>query len=180
MTHKIHKQPIFDFFKSSSFIQQVSENEVTIEEPQNRTYPQRLEEVTIANLTSSSQYWIVDTESKAFQLQGNKVERIILEHTAENILNIVMVEMKSKNETGTRKKFKNSLEFVYILLHLLEGKANQKINVFGILVAREDKQWNGKEFLNIFSSTEIYYTKRSFFTQETEMTIEYQDLVAKV
>jgi hypothetical protein len=93
-----------------------------------------------------------------------------------------MVEMKSERvrENEVKTKFKNSLELVYILLHLLEGKANQAINVFGILVAQKDMQWNVVDNLNIFSFTSICYTKRSFFTQEAKIELEYQDIIAKI
>ncbi len=178
MTHNLNKQNIFDFFKGSSFVEGVDSSIVITEEKVDAT----LKKVTIQNLVKTSQYWIVNTESNAFQLQGNKVEKIILEQTADGILNIVMVEMKSERvrENEVKAKFKNSLELVYILLHLLEGKANQAINVFGVLVAQKDMQWNAINHLNIFSSTSICYTKRSFFTQEAKIELEYQDIIAKI
>jgi len=179
MTHNINKQNIFDFFKGNSFVESISDNSIIIDE--NKPDAQ-LRQVVLHNLIESSQYWVVDTESNAFQLQGNKVEKIILEQTKESVLNIIMVELKSARvkENEIRAKFKNSLELVYILLHLLEGKANQAINVCGILVAQKDMQWNAKENLKIFSSTSIRYTKRSFYTQEAKIELEYKDVVAKI
>jgi hypothetical protein len=62
----------------------------------------------------------------------------------------------------------------------LEGKANQAINVFGVLVAQKDMRWNVVDNLNIFSFTSICHTKRSFFTQEAKIELEYQDIIAKI
>lgn len=108
---------------------------------------QTVKNVTISSLNHNSQYWLVDTESNAFQVQG-KLE-----------------------------KFKNSLSFIYILLHLLDGKANQEINIFGILAAQKEMNWNEKSTLNIFSSTSIRYIKRSFFTQNSEIEIDFSDII---
>jgi len=179
MTQNLNKQNIFDFFKAQSFVESVSGNSVIIDENEANAL---LTQVVLYNLIETSQYWVIDTESNAFQLQGNKVEKIILEQRADGVLNIVMVELKSQRvrESEVFKKFKKSLEFVYILLHLLEGKANQSINVFGILVAQKDMQWNIVQNLNIFGSTSIRYVKRSFFTQESTLALEYQDIIAKI
>jgi len=177
MNHSLNKQNIFDYFKAESFIKEMSNNKIIIEENKPEA---TLKKVTLHSLNQNSRYWILDTESNAFQLQGKKVENIILEQTHENVLNIIMVELKSTrvNESEVLNKFKNSLSFVYILLHLLEGKANQKINVFGILVAQKEMSWNEKSTLKLFSSTAIRYTKRSFFTQEGEIEMCFSDLTA--
>ncbi|MEA2028806.1 MAG: hypothetical protein U9N49_07505 [Campylobacterota bacterium] len=183
MTHNIKKQYIFDFFKGKSFIQDFNDETLVIEETKNEEkVKDPLRFLTIGMFNKDSQYWIVDTESKAFQLQGNKVEKVILEQTSNGVLNIVMVEMKSKkiDDNKVINKFKKSLEFIYILLHLLEGKANQSINVFGILVAQKDMQWNYQHNLKIFNATSIRYSKRSFFTEEAQIELDYQDIVAKV
>jgi len=71
----------------------------------------------------------------------------------------------------------NSLTLIYILLNLLDGKDNQKINVFGILVAQEDKKWNEKSTLNILSSTSIRYKEKSFYTQNIEIDIPINELL---
>ncbi len=179
MTQNLNKQYIFDFFKAQFFVENINDDSIIIEENEDNA---TLKQVFIHNLVESSSYWVIDTESNAFQLQGNKVEKIILEQRVDGILNIVMVELKSQRvrESEVFKKFKKSLEFVYILLHLLEGKANQSINVFGILVAQKEMQWNQKATLNIFSATEIDYTRRSFYTQEKQIELNYQDIIAPI
>lgn len=179
MTHNLNKQNIFNFFKAQSFIQEIFNDKIIIEE--NKTEA-TLKKVTFISLNQNSKYWIIDTESNAFQLQGKKVENIILEQTHNNLLNIIMVELKSSRvkEHEVLNKFKNSLSFVYILLHLLEGKANQKINVFGILVAQKEMNWNKKSNLNIFSSTAISYTKRSFFTKDINIEICFDEIIKPI
>ncbi len=177
MMHSLDKQNIFDFFKAESFIQEISEDKIIIEENNKSA---KLKKIIIRLLDNKSKYWIIDTESNAFQLQGKKVENIILEQTADDILNIIMVELKSEqvgNQNKILDKFRNSLSFIYILLHLLEGKSKQKINIFGILVAQKEMNWNKREHLNIFASTRLRYTKRSFFTANSEVEIKFSDIV---
>lgn len=179
MNHNLDKQNIFNFFKAESFIQEINNDELIIKETKKEA---KLKEVKISSLNPHSKYWLLDTESNAFQLQGNKVENIILEQREDGVLNIVMIELKSARvrENEVLNKFKNSLSFVYILLHLLEGKSEQKINVFGILMAQKEMQWNQISNLNIFSSTAIRYTKRSFFTTEPQITLNYNDLIKNI
>jgi len=177
MTNSLDKENIFNFFKAQSFIQEIGSSSIEIEEKSKNA---KLKKVTLRSLNSSSKYWLVDTESNAFQLQGRKVENIVLEHTSDNILNIIMIELKSENIGNQNKileKFKNSLSLIYILLNLLDGKNNQKINVFGILIAQEDKKWNEKSTLNILSSTSIRYKKKSFYTKSSETIISIDKLL---
>lgn len=176
MIHRLDRENIFNFFKAESFIQEINADKIIIEEnKENAT----LKKVIITSLDKSSKYWLVDTESNAFQLQGKKVENIILEQTTDDVLNIMMIELKSGRvrDSEVQNKFKNSLTFVYILLHLLRGKDNQKINVFGILVAQVEKNWNEKNRLNILSSTSIGYMKKSFFTEDVAFTISIDELI---
>ena len=176
MTHKLDRENIFNFFKSESFIAEINEDNIMIEESKESA---TLKKVIITSLNKSSKYWLVDTESNAFQLQGKKVENIILEQTSDDVLNIIMIELKSGRvrDSEVQNKFKNSLTFIYILLHLLRGKENQKINVFGILVAQVEKNWNEKHRLNILSSTSIRYRKKSFFTEDVEFSIAIDKLI---
>lgn len=183
MTYNLNKQNIFNFFKDKSFIEEFTDDTLLIEEIKNEEKAENpLRNLTISSFNPTSKYWIVDTESNAFQLQGNKVEKIILEETEEGVLNIIMIEMKSKNikEEKIKKKFKNSLEFIYILLHLLEGKSNQKIKVFGILIAQKDMNWNKQENLKIFGSIGIRYTKCSFYTQESYINLAFNALINRI
>ena len=180
MSHNLDKQNIFNFFKAQSFIQEISSDIIEIEEDNKGA---KLRKVTISSLNDKSKYWLVDMESKAFQVEGRKVENIILEQRDDNILNIIMIELKSENignQNRILEKFKNSISFIYILLHLLSGKDNQKIEIFAILVAQEDKNWNEKSSLNIFSSTKLRYTKRSFFTKNSEIEIKFQELIKTI
>ena len=179
MTHKLDRENIFNFFKAESFIQEIHADKIIIEENRESA---TLKKFIITSLDKSSKYWLVDTESNAFQLQGKKVENIILEQTEDDVLNIMMIELKSGRvrDSEVQNKFKNSLTFIYILLHLLRGKDNQEINVFGILVAQIEKNWNEKNRLNILSSTSIRYIKRSFFTQESKIEIVYQELIKTI
>jgi len=180
MSHKLNKQDIFDFFRDKSFIEDLDEDTFLIEETKNEEKEKNpLRYLIITSFNQNSKYWVLDTESSAFQLQGNKVEKILLEETQEGILNIIMIEMKSTNvkPEKIKNKFKNSLSFVYILLHLLEGKSNQNINIFGILVAQKEMNWHHRENLNIFSSTSIRYTKRSFYTEASHLSIAFEDLI---
>jgi len=177
MTHSLDKENIFNFFKAQSFIQEIGSSSIEIEEKSKNA---KLKKVTLTSLNSNSKYWLVDTESNAFQLQGRKVENIVLEHTSDNILNIIMIELKSEkigNQNKILEKFKNSLTLIYILLNLLDGKDNQKINVFGILIAQENKKWNEKSTLNILSSTSIRYKKKSFYTKGSEIIISIDKLL---
>ena len=177
MIHKICKKNIFDFLGEQKIIEKILvKNDIEIFETDNNA---KLQKVTITNLNQNSKYWTLNLEANSFQPQGNKVEKVIFEQN-EDILNIILVELKSgnvSNESRVIKKFKNSLTWTYILLNLLNNEQHQNIKVFAILVAQEDKNWNKKETLNILSSTKIKYTKRSFFTTENKIDIDYQDLI---
>ena len=179
MTHEIKKENIFNFLKAQSIVEEVSSNEniEILEQDKNAN----LKKVILTHLNVTSDYWILNSESKTFlEMQGKKVEKVILEQTQEGILNIIMVELKSEkvgNQNKILEKFKNSLSWVYLLLNLLNGKENQKIKVFGILVAQEDKKWNEKSTLKIFNSTSIRYNKSSFYTTENEFETEINRLL---
>jgi len=179
MIHKIKKENIFNFLKAQSIIEELSSSD-TIEIDEN-SKEAHLKKVILTNLNLNSNYWILNTESKTFlEMQGKKVEKVILEQNQDGILNIIMVELKSEkvgNQNKILEKFKNSLSWVYLLLNLLNGKENQKIKVFGILIAQEDKKWNEKSTLKIFSSTSIRYNKRSFYTEKSELRIEINRLL---
>lgn len=179
MIHKIKKENIFNFLKAQSIIEELSSSD-TIEIDEN-SKEAHLKKVILTNLNLNSNYWILNTESKTFlEMQGKKVEKVILEQKQDGILNIIMVELKSEkvgNQNKILEKFKNSLSWVYLLLNLLNGKENQKIKVFGILIAQEDKKWNEKSTLKIFSSTSIRYNKRSFYTEKSELRIEINRLL---
>jgi hypothetical protein len=179
MIHEIKKENIFNFLKAQSIIEELSSGDnIEINENSKEAH---LKKVILTNLNLNSNYWILNTESKTFlEMQGKKVEKVILEQSQDGILNIIMVELKSEkvgNQNKILEKFKNSLSWVYLLLNLLNGKENQKIKVFGILVAQEDKKWNEKSTLKIFSSTSIRYNKRSFYTKESELKIEINRLL---
>jgi len=179
MTHEIRKENIFNFLKEELIIEEINSHEnIEILEQDKKAH---LKKVTLSHLSKTSNYWVLNSESKTFlEMQGRKVEKIVLELTEDEVLNIIMVELKSQkvgNQNKILEKFKNSLSWVYLLLNLLNGKQEQKIRVFGILVAQEDKKWNEKSSLNLFSSTSIRYIKRSFYTTESEFTIEIQKLI---
>ena len=177
MIHKIQKKYIFNFLREEKIIEEVlNQDSIEIFETERNA---TLKKVAITNLNQNSKYWTLNLEANSFQPQGNKVEKVIFEQN-EDILNIILVELKSgnvSNESRVIKKFKNSLTWTYILLNLLNSEQHQNIKVFAILVAQEDKNWNKKDTLNILSSTRIKYTKRSFFTTENEMYINYQELI---
>ena len=81
------------------------------------------------------------------------------------------------SEIKVLEKFEKSLTWTYLFLNLLNGKENQKIKVYGILVAQKRKNWNSKETLNILSSTAIRYIKRSFFTPNKEVEIKLNEIL---
>ena len=60
---------------------------------------------------------------------------------------------------------------------MLSGKENQDIEDYGILIAQNNKKWNEKANLNIFNSTSIRYVKRSFFTENSSLVIDYDDMI---
>jgi len=173
MTHEINKEKIFKFLKEKSIIKEVAtDKDIIVEE---NSKGAKLKKVTFSSLNKSSKYWIFNTES-AFQPQGRKVEKIILEQQEDGILNIIMIELKSEkvgNQNKILEKFKNSLSWIYILLNLLDGKQGQKIRVFGILISQDNSiEWKKKDKLNLFSSTSIRYVKRSFYTTDSEMNMK--------
>jgi len=178
MIHRIEKDNIFNFLKEKSVIQEVSEYDtINILEDSKGA---NLKEVILNNLDITSKYWILNSESKTFlEMQGRKVEKIILEQTHDDILNIIMIELKSEkigNKNKILEKFKNSLSWVYLLLNLLDGKERGKIRVFGVLISQEKIDWNEKSTLNILSSTSIRYIKRSFYTSKSSIVINIDRL----
>lgn len=178
MIHRIEKDNIFNFLKEKSVIQEISEYDtINILEDSKGA---NLKEVILNNLDITSKYWILNSESKTFlEMQGRKVEKIILEQTHDDILNIIMIELKSEkigNKNKILEKFKNSLSWVYLLLNLLDGKERGKIRVFGVLISQEKIDWNEKSTLNILSSTSIRYIKRSFYTSKSSIVINIDRL----
>ena len=179
MKHKIKKENIFNFLKAESIIEEIGQqDDIEIIESKNIN-TDKLSKVQITSLTGDSKYWIINPENSTFlESMSKKVERIILEYTKDAILNIILLEMKSKSFLVSEviEKFEKSLSWVYLLLNLLNDKENQDIRVYGILVAQKRKNWDEVDTLNIFTSTSIRYTKRSFFETSNETTIELQEL----
>lgn len=180
MTHNIKKTNLFNFLKSESVIEEINTNTISIREDKNTA---TLKKVIISNFNNTSTYWIMNPETKTFlQPNSKKVDGIILEHTSDGNLNIVLIELKSTSVTPSEiiEKFEKSLSWVYLLLNLLDGKEDQKIKVFGILVAQKNKNWNTKGNLQIFNSTSIRYIKRSFFTSLNEYSTTYNSLITPI
>jgi len=182
MSHIVNKQNIFDFLKSKSIIIEISSaSDINISEDKN-IGTDRLQKVNLTNLNSTSKYWQLNPETTTFlQPKGKKVESIVIELMADNNLNIFLIEMKSKcirrsTINDIEEKFSISISWIYLLLNLLNHEINQNIKVFGILVAQKNMNWNSRETLNILSSTSIRYKKKSFFTEDTEYTIDINNL----
>ncbi len=179
MTHKIKKQNIFNFLKAQGIIKEIKNNTQILETSKDSN----LKELNILNLNKSSNYWQFQTENNTFlEPKTKKVDGIIIEETSEKKLRIVLIELKSKKfiESEIIEKFEQSLSWIYLLLNLLKDKENQDIELFGILVAQTDKKWNLKSDLNIFNSTSIRYIKRSFFTTNSSLDVNYDDLIKKI
>jgi len=159
MIHELNKLNIFEFLKEESIVEEIIDDTIEIYETDKGA---RLEKVLLTSLNKKSKYWTINTESKLLNPEGKKVEKVIIEQTDGDILNIIMIELKSGNVSNQSKvlgKFSNSLSWVYLLLNLLHEK--QKIQVFGILISQDNSCiWNEKSKLNIFSSTAIRYIKR--------------------
>jgi len=183
MNHNIKKEHIFNFLKSESIIEPISSSEIISIEEKSNTDTTSLCNINIVSLNNDSNYWRLNPENKTFlEPNSKKVENVILEYTKDKLLNIMMIEMKSKtikrkDENAIVEKFEKSLSWVYLLLNLLDDKQNQKINVYGVLVAQKDKKWNSKETLNIFSSTSIRYKKISFYTTNTTIDIDLNSIL---
>jgi hypothetical protein len=178
--HSIKKENIFHFLKAESIIEDMTaSNSIEIVETLN-IGTNNLSKVTIKDLNPTSKYWRMDSENGTFfEPNSKKVENVILEQTQDGVLNIILIEMKSTtvSEVKVLEKFEKSLTWTYLFLNLLSGKQNQKIKVYGILVAQKNKNWNTKETLNILSSTAIRYTKRSFYTPNSEVEIKLDDIL---
>jgi len=182
MSHNINKQNIFDFLKAESIVIEIAQDsDIEICESSNDITSSCLQKVILTTLNNNSTYWKINPETTTFlQSKNKKVESIILEHTNDDTLNIILLEMKSKTvkPSDIKEKFKNSLSWVYVLLNLLDGKENQKIKVYGILVAQKNKNWNENDTLNILSSTSIRYKKKSFYTTNTSIDIPINNLLS--
>lgn len=179
MTHKIKKQNIFNFLKAQGIIKEIKNTTKIFE----TTADSSLKELNILNLNKSSNYWQFQTENNTFlEPKTKKVDGVIIEETSEKILRIVLIELKSKKiiEHEVIEKFEQSLSWIYLLLNLLYGKENKEIEIFGILAAQKNKNWNTKSDLYILNSTSIRYIKRSFFTTESYLDLNYNELVKKI
>ena len=176
MNHKIKKQNIFYFLKSQGIVREIKNSTKILETTPNSFFT----ELNINGLNQSSIYWQFQIENNTFlEPKTKKVAGIIIEQTSKNILRIVLIELKSKkvNESDIIEKFEKSISWIYLLLNLLSGKENQDIEVYGILIAQNNKKWNEKANLNIFNSTSIRYVKRSFFTENSSLVIDYDDMI---
>lgn len=180
MIHKIKKDNIFNFLKSESIVKLINDDFILIEESKNEVFTGCLCNVKIENLNATSNYWQLNPETLSFlELNGKKVDGVIIEEKQNGTLNISLIELKSKTVTPSDiiEKFEKTLSCVYLLLNLLNGKEDTRIRVFGILIAQKNKTWNEKEDLNILSSTSIRYIKRAFHTTNTSDVFQYNDLV---
>lgn len=183
MIHTVDKINLFNFLKAESIIIEVNtrDNIEIIEDKNIGT--SNLQKVILTTLNPQSKYWKLNPETSTFlQPNSKKVESIIIEQTDNNILNIFLIEMKSKQISRKtvneiEEKFTISLSWVYVLLNLLNHKEEQSIKVFGILVAQKNMNWNSRETLNILSSTSIRYKKKSFYTPNIEIDIPIKDLI---
>lgn len=179
MTHNIKKQNIFNFLRAQKIVQEIKSSTQIFETNPNSF----LTELNITNLNSKSNYWQILTENKTFiEPNSKKVDGIIIEETEDKKLKIVLIELKSKDfkYTDIIDKFEKSISWVYLLLNLLGGKENKEIQVYGILVAQKNVNWNEKGNLTIFNSTSIRYIKRSFYTTETSLNIDYNEMIKKI
>lgn len=179
MIHKIKKQNIFNFLKAQGIVKEINHSTKFLETAPNSF----LTELNIMNLNTTSTYWQILAENKTFlEPTSKKVDGIIIEETKEKNLRIVMVELKSKvfKNSSVIDKFEQSLSWIYLLLNLLNGKENKEIEVYGILIAQKNVNWNEKSDLNIFNSTSIRYIKRSFYTTNNSFNINYDEFVKKI
>lgn len=186
MTYNISKQKVFDFLKAESIVEEIEVNSL-FEIIESKIESQNgLNKVILKMNNSDSKFWKVHLEnstgaSRFLEPIGKKVDSIILQELGDT-LNIILIELKSKTikESDIKEKFEMSLSWIYLLLNLLNNKENQKIKVFGILIAQKNKKWNQKDTLNIFNSTSIRYLKRSFHTTSTEIELNFQDFIAAI
>ena len=98
-------------------------------------------------------------------------------------------EYEESSYKGSSELFENEIKELIesqnsplknLLLNLLYGKENKEIEIFGILAAQKNKNWNTKSDLYILNSTSIRYIKRSFFTTESYLDLNYNELVKKI
>lgn len=180
MIHKIKRQNLFNFLKAQGIVKEIQTSTKILELNCNSA----LKEMDVRKLNLSSNYWQLSTENKTFlEPSTKKVDGIIIEETAEEKLRIILVELKSKTimDSDIIEKFEQSLSWVYLLLNLLNGKKEDKeIEIYGILASQIDKNWNEKSNLNIFNSTSIRYVKRSFYTTNGSIVIDYDELIKKI
>ena len=179
MKHKIKKVNVFNFLKAESIIVEISPNSAIVKESANELASGCLQEVTLNLDIEGSKIWQMKTESGTFlEPNSKKVDSIILLEK-DGMLHIVLIELKSTKikNTDIFEKFEKSISWVYLLLNLLNGKEEQDIKVYGVLVAQRNKNWDEMDDLQIFSSTNIRYKKKSFHTTNTSMNINLSDII---
>lgn len=177
MIHKIDKQNIFNFLKSENIVRKINDGFVEIIEEKNKNKLDILYKVSIKNLNKNNQYWEINPENPTYIRSSKPTERVILEQT-DDILNIVFIEMKSKISKDISQKFERTLSWLYLLLNLLDGKQNQKVKVYYIVCKLSDVQnQTKKEKVQIFSSTEIRYNKKWFYSKDKEMEVEWKNMI---
>ena len=177
MKHSIEKNNIFKFLKAESIVKSIDCSQpIEIIETKNTSSGSK--SVKIQNLNCDSKYWLLNPENNTFiESKKKKVERILLEEANEQ-LNIFLIEMKSTrvNKADVEEKFKYSLSWIYILLNLLNHSEKRNIKVYGIIVAQKKLNWNENDTLNILSSTSIRYKKKSFYTNNSIYTINFNEM----
>ena len=132
LIHKIDKQNIFNFLKAENIVKMINDDYIEIIEDNNQNKQDALYKVIIVGLNDNHKYWEVTPENSTYIKSSKPTEKVILEQT-DDILNIIFIEMKSKNSKNIPKKFERTLSWLYLLLNLLDGKQNQKVKIYYII-----------------------------------------------
>jgi len=184
MSFDFKQNDLFKYLTSNNIVvKQIDEIEIT--EPKNIDSNlldgnSSFEKLLIKNLNKDSTYFKLNPETSTFlQPNGKKVENIILEYS-KGKSNIILVELKSKKITGKtildiKEKFRNSLNWLHLLLSLEHTTEN--FEVFGIIIAQKKLEWNEVADLDILLSTVVRYKKKSFYTQNKYLTINWSDII---
>ncbi len=160
---------LIEFINKNLFIQKLDKLSVVEENQKNNS----LKELNI-NFDLDGEFIKFEIENLKdnlliFEIKPKKAETILL-HINENIVNIILIEMKSTNcnTSSVSKKFKNSITWLFTLMSFTKKYQDKKLNIYCFIANQQSNCKYDYKKIKILESTiiPIKRVKHSFSSSE--------------